>query len=411
MPALSVSPPFPIFTDTDGQPLENGYVWIGTVNLNPINNPIAVFWDAALTQPAGQPIRTLNGYPSNAGTPTRLYANSDYSIQVQNKNGSVVYAAPAAGERFSGVVVDSDGESSTGTGLLVRAVSPSLVTPALGTPSSGNFSTGTFTWPTFNQNTTGTASNVTGTVAVANGGTGQTSYTNGQLLIGNTTGNTLAKATLTAGTGISITNGAGSITIAATAGITGGQAFTSNGTFTIPAGVTSLKATIVGGGGGGGGAAANATGGNGGGGCFAVVYLASLTPGNTISVTVGAAGTAGTSAPGNGGSGGNSQIASGTQSITTVTAGGGGGGGGGDPAGTIGSGGAGGTATNATWSVPGQSGQLLASTSRAGGSTLGHSSNVNIAGVGYGSGGGGGFSPSVNIAGAAGAAGFVLFEW
>lgn len=48
---------------------------------------------------------------------------------------------------------------------------------------------------------------------VANGGTGQTSYTNGQLLIGNTTGNTLTKATLTAGTGISVTNGGGSITI------------------------------------------------------------------------------------------------------------------------------------------------------------------------------------------------------
>jgi hypothetical protein len=54
-----------------------------------------------------------------------------------------------------------------------------------------------------------------GTLPVANGGTGQTSYTNGQLLIGNTTGNTLTKATLTAGTGVTITNGAGSITIAA----------------------------------------------------------------------------------------------------------------------------------------------------------------------------------------------------
>ena len=54
-----------------------------------------------------------------------------------------------------------------------------------------------------------------GTLPVANGGTGQTSYTNGQLLIGNTTGNTLTKATLTAGSGITITNGTGSITIAA----------------------------------------------------------------------------------------------------------------------------------------------------------------------------------------------------
>jgi hypothetical protein len=51
-------------------------------------------------------------------------------------------------------------------------------------------------------------------LAVSAGGTGQTSYTNGQLLIGNTTGNTLTKATLTAGSGISVTNGGGSITLA-----------------------------------------------------------------------------------------------------------------------------------------------------------------------------------------------------
>lgn len=53
-------------------------------------------------------------------------------------------------------------------------------------------------------------------LSVANGGTGQSSYTDGQLLIGNSTGNTLSKATLTAGSGISITNGSGAITIAAT---------------------------------------------------------------------------------------------------------------------------------------------------------------------------------------------------
>jgi len=68
--------------------------------------------------------------------------------------------------------------------------------------------------PTLNQNTTGTAANVTGTVAVANGGTGQTTYTNGQLLIGNTTGNTLTKATLTGTSNqITVTNGGGSITL------------------------------------------------------------------------------------------------------------------------------------------------------------------------------------------------------
>lgn len=70
--------------------------------------------------------------------------------------------------------------------------------------------------PTLNQNTTGTASNVTGTVAIANGGTGQTTYTDGQLLIGNTSTNGLTKATLTPGSGVSISNGNGSITISAT---------------------------------------------------------------------------------------------------------------------------------------------------------------------------------------------------
>jgi len=51
---------------------------------------------------------------------------------------------------------------------------------------------------------------------VASGGTGQTSYTDGQLLIGNSSGNTLDKATLTAGTGVTITNGGGAITVSAT---------------------------------------------------------------------------------------------------------------------------------------------------------------------------------------------------
>ncbi len=53
------------------------------------------------------------------------------------------------------------------------------------------------------------------TIAVANGGTGQTTYTDGQLLIGNSSGNTLAKAALT-GTAnqITVTNGNGSITLA-----------------------------------------------------------------------------------------------------------------------------------------------------------------------------------------------------
>jgi hypothetical protein len=59
------------------------------------------------------------------------------------------------------------------------------------------------------------AAAVSGQLGVSNGGTGQSSFVDGELLIGNSTGNTLAKATLTAGTGINITNGSGTITVAA----------------------------------------------------------------------------------------------------------------------------------------------------------------------------------------------------
>lgn len=104
MSALSIQPTFPIFTDIDGQPLEDGYIFIGAANLNPQTNPIIVYQNAALTTVAVQPIRTRGGYPVFSGTPGRLYVNSDYSIQVQNKNGSVVYSAPAATERYGNII-------------------------------------------------------------------------------------------------------------------------------------------------------------------------------------------------------------------------------------------------------------------------------------------------------------------
>ena len=82
---------FPIssFLDVDGKPLENGYVYIGTAGLDPVANPQTVYWDAAYTQVAAQPIRTIGGYPSNNGVRSRIYVNAvDYSIKVTNVNGT-----------------------------------------------------------------------------------------------------------------------------------------------------------------------------------------------------------------------------------------------------------------------------------------------------------------------------------
>ena len=108
---------------------------------------------------------------------------------------------------------------TAGTGISVTNGPGSITVAATnnGTVTSVDVSGGTTGLTTSGGPVTSSGTiTLAGTLAVANGGTGQTTYTNGQLLIGNTTGNTLAKATLTAGTGISITNGAGSITVAAT---------------------------------------------------------------------------------------------------------------------------------------------------------------------------------------------------
>lgn len=129
---------------------------------------------------------------------------------------------------------------------------------------------------------------LSGVTPVANGGTGQSTFTNGQLLIGNTTGNTLTKATLTAGSGISVTNGNGSITIATTGGGQLSYALFSSGsgTWTCPNGVTKVKVTCIAGGGGGAVGELLYTGGNGG--CAIGIYT--VTPGTGYSYSVGTGG-------------------------------------------------------------------------------------------------------------------------
>lgn len=84
-----------------------------------------------------------------------------------------------------------------------------------------------------------------GILAVDKGGTGQTSYTDGQLLIGNTSTGLLSKATLTEGSNITITNGNGSITIASTDQYQGTVTSVATGNAnTITIGGTSVAPTV-----------------------------------------------------------------------------------------------------------------------------------------------------------------------
>lgn len=145
--------------------------------------------------------------------------------------GNGTNSATRLGIGSNGFVLTSNGTTATWAASTGGVTSFSAGTTGL-TPSTG---------------TTG-AITLAGTLAVANGGTGQTTYTDGQLLIGNSTGNTLSKSTLTAGSGITITNGSGTITIASTGSLpsqTGnaGKYLTTDGTTASWGAITGALAT------------------------------------------------------------------------------------------------------------------------------------------------------------------------
>lgn len=131
---LQIQSPFQQLFDTNGSPLDDGYVYIGTANTNPETSPIAIYWDDAGTIPAAQPLRTLNGYLVRSGTPARVYtAADDFSMTVKDKQGRVVFSVldATSDSNLTTALASSSGSSfvgflQAGTGAVVRTVQSKL---------------------------------------------------------------------------------------------------------------------------------------------------------------------------------------------------------------------------------------------------------------------------------------------
>lgn len=351
---------------------------------------------------------TVIGNTTAAGTGVAIPAGKAGTVWTEGTNfrlqNTYLDTPTIASPTMTGTPVAPTASPGTSTTQVATTAFVAAATGGLGTMSTQNAN-----------NVAITGGSITGItdLAVADGGTGASTAANARTNLGtddaaNLTTGTVATARLaTSGTASSSTYLRGDQTWASLpTSVSGaqGQVFTSNGTFTIPTSITAVKVTVIGGGGGGSGAGiAGSAYGNGGG--TAIKWLTGLTPGNTLSVTIGAGGGGGGQVT-HGSAGGASTVASGTQSISTITGNGG----------SASSSNAGGTASGGDLNIPGGAGLLGINGGISGSSLYGNGVRSNpggaAVGTGYGSGGGkGSDADCTQAAGGAGSAGVVVFEY
>ena len=361
----------------------------GVTSLNTITGAVTLLGSSGITiTPAGQNIIISS---TAAGTVTSVGLAD--STGIFNVTGSPVTTAGTL----------------TLSSLKSQAQAAVFIGPVSGGPGAPSFrALAVSDVPTLNQNTTGTAANITaasnstlttlsalslpvgqltGTLPFSNGGTNATTLTGARTSLGIDTGDTF----ITSGT-----------------------------TYTTPSSITAstlFKFRLIGGGGGGSSANVTAdhstTGGGGGGG---TLFISGLSPNTAYSITIGSGGSGG-AAGAVGTAGGSTTL---TIGPTTYTAAGG------SAAATVtGNGGAGGASTNSTINITGRTGGGSYGVATSSGGTGGDSPwgfglgapglGQSVAGsgnpaTGFG-GGGGGASGSGSPTGGAGSQGCILVEY
>ena len=170
---------------------------------------------------------TIGGTTPAAGTFTNVSGTWVGTTVAVAYGGSGATTAQGAMNTFAGSVTSGSYLRGNGTNVVMSAIQAADV-------------------PTLNQNTTGTASNVTGTVAIANGGTGQTTAsagfnalspvtTTGDLIIGNGA-NSSTRLPIGANSYVLTSNGTTATWAASTGGVTSFSAGTTG--FTPSTGTT-----------------------------------------------------------------------------------------------------------------------------------------------------------------------------